>query len=293
MAEPVPDLAIVGPGRAGLALASALVRAGAARKLRLVGRSATVPPHPLLAGDPPQVQYAHGLATLATPDLSAVLLAVPDAAIRNVAEDLARAGIPVAAPVLHLSGTFGSDLLSPLAERGNPTGSIHPLVALADATGADQLRGAWFAIEGATAAVAMADRIVAFVEGRVLQVPAGGKPLYHAAAAAASNFVVALLAVAESWMQSAGVPPHQARPALAALAAGAARNVERCGPVEALTGPLVRGDVATVQAHLAQLSRADRHLYSVLGLSTLAIARERGLDSATAEVLMRLLEGIE
>ena len=139
----------------------------------------------------------------------------------------------------------------------------------------------------------MARAIVAALQGNELAVDAAGKALYHAAAVAASNYVVALLAVAERWMVTAGVNGNDARPALAALAAGAVDSVARLGPAAALTGPVARGDGDTVGAHLARLSGKDRHLYSVLAETALVLARQRGLDRASADGLAHLLESIE
>lgn len=294
MPEPIAALHVVGAGRAGLALGTALLEAGAVEQVTFGGRSAAPPAHPLFTGSAPRARY--GARPEPPPDVApdAVLIAVPDRAIASVAEELARPGaLPVPTPVLHLSGAAGAELLDPLSRAGHPTGSLHPLVALPDPSAAERLRGGWFALEGAPAAVAIGRAFVSFLQGQVLDVAPGGKPLYHAAAVFASNHLVASLAVAERWMESAGVAPEQARAALAALAAGTLRNVARMGPVEALTGPVARGDVGTVRAHLGQLSAPDRRLYSVLAGEALALARRGGVDPAAADEIARLLEGVE
>lgn len=295
MADPLGSLHIVGAGRAGLALGSALLAAGAVRRVSYGGRAAHPPAHPLFQGTPPAAAYAPGVADASVEAPSAVLLAVPDDSITTVAVELARlARWPAATPVLHLSGVAaGADLLAPLAQAGHPVGSIHPMAALPDAEAASRLRGAWFAVEGAPQALRVGRAIVAVLEGRALEVAPGGKALYHAAAVAASNHVVALLSVAERWMEEAGVPAAEARDALAALADGAVRSVARLGPPAALTGPVARGDVETIRAHLSRLSGTDRHLYSVLSRTTLTLARQRGLDTASADEIARLLEATE
>jgi predicted short-subunit dehydrogenase-like oxidoreductase (DUF2520 family) len=123
----------------------------------------------------------------------------------------------------------------------------------------------------------------------VLEVSAGGKPAYHAAAVLASNYVVALLAAAERLLADAGVPGEGGRAALAALAAGAVANVAERGPVAALTGPIARGDADTVRRHLARLSPEDRSLYCVLARETVELARRQGLDPGAAARLEQLL----
>src|SRR5690606_29641955 len=179
------------------------------------------------------------------------ILAVPDSALGEVAASLASLPLPAGTVCLHLSGAMGAEVLRPLAEHGCHVGSLHPLVALPDAGAAARLHGAWYAVEGDTEAVAAAQRLAEHLDGKVLAVPQGAKALYHAAAVAASNFVVTLLSVSERWMSEAGIPREEARFALCALASGAVDNVARLGPVDALTGPVVRGDASTVRAHLS------------------------------------------
>lgn len=293
-AAPAPPLRdrlwIVGPGRLGLALGLRLARAGAVDALVYSGRRAGPPPHPLFRGDSIS-RYQAGLDP-APGDLTGVLLAVPDDALAAAVAELAAAPLPHAVPVLHASGSQSVDVLAPLAAHGHPVGGIHALAAIADPVeGADRLRGATFGVEGDGAARALAERLVAACGGQVLAIRPGGKALYHAAAVFASNYAVALLSIAERLMDEAGIPAEDAQPALAALAAGAVENVAARGPVEALTGPVARGDAATVERHLARLSGADRDVYCLLGREALKLAVSRGLGPAAAARLRTLLGG--
>jgi predicted short-subunit dehydrogenase-like oxidoreductase (DUF2520 family) len=138
-------------------------------------------------------------------------------------------------------------------------------------------------VEGEGAAGALAERIVAACGGRVLRVRPGGKAIYHAAAVFAANYAVALLGVGERLMERAGIAPEEARAALAGLAAGAVANTAAHGPAAALTGPVARGDEATVRLHLARLSAEERPLYCLLGKETLRLARAAGLDPEAAD----------
>jgi predicted short-subunit dehydrogenase-like oxidoreductase (DUF2520 family) len=119
---------------------------------------------------------------------------------------------------------------------------------------------------------------------------AGSKPVYHAAAVFASNYVVTLLSVAERLLVQSGVSSVVAREATASLAAGAVENCRERGAVAALTGPLVRGDAGTVRLHLERLSGRERALYSVLAAQTLELAREAGLNPDMAAQLAHLVE---
>lgn len=281
---------IIGPGRVGLSLGTLLHGLDEVESVIFSGRGDDPPDHPVFR-DPPPAGYMPGL-TLPDPSPTAILITVPDNAIPGVARRLAALDLPSGAPVLHTSGVSGAEVLAPLAERGVPVGSIHPLAAV-PAGSADRLRGAWFALEGDQPAVRVGGWIVAAAGGRALEVPSGGKPLYHAAAVFASNYVVTLLGVAERLAAGAGVPEDQARAAFTDLAAGAVANVAAAGAEAALTGPIARGDAGTVERHLSRLSGAERSLYSVLARETLALARRAGLGDAEAAELERVLGGGE
>lgn len=288
--EVAAHLWIVGAGRTGLSLGLRLHRSHAVGRLAVTGRRPAPPDHPLFAGSPPAAAYLPTL-DVAPADVDGVVVAVPDGAIEEVAERLARLRIPPSIPVLHTSGSRGGDALAALAAGGHPVGSAHPLAALADPVGgADRLAGATWGIEGEGEALRLAERIVAACGGRGLHLRPGGKPLYHAAAVFASNYAVALLSVAERLMEAAGVEAEEARPALTGLAGGAVENVGARGPAGALTGPVARGDADTVRLHLARLSADERALYSLLGREALRLAREGGMEGAAADRLAALLE---
>lgn len=278
---------VVGPGRLGLAMAGLLASTNAVAKLTVTGRSPSPPRHPLFESSR-AVYSSHLRVTLGTPTL--VIIAVPDSEIGNTATALAGRNLaPV--PVLHTSGVLNSSVLAPLAARGYPTGSLHPMVAVSDPIqGSGSLSGAWFGIEGSSAAMDAAERIVALVKGHPLHVDASGKPGYHTAAVFASNYVVVLLDLAERLMMEAGVDRRSARGALTSLALGAVENVSSSGPAEALTGPVSRGDQATIATHLRGLSLDLRPLYSELARRALDLATRQGLDAERARSLSRTLE---
>lgn len=282
----IGHLWIIGSGRTGLSLGLLLHRNAAVERLTITGRRPAAPEHPLFPAD---AEYRPSLD--AVPDaVDGIVIAVPDGAIREVADRIAALPVPGSIPVLHTSGSRSTDVLGALAVRGHPVGSAHPLAAIADpVSGAERLRGVAWGIEGTGSARALAETVVQACGGRMLSIAPGGKPLYHAAAVFASNYAVALLAVAERLMDAAGVPGGEARTALAGLARGAVENVALSGPAAALTGPVVRGDVETVALHLERLSEAERPLYCSLGREALRLARQTGLDSAAAARLADLL----
>ncbi len=274
----------------GLALGAALHRGGALTSLSFQGRSPEPPPHPLF--ETGAVEYAMGPATL--PDTTtALILAVPDDALHEVAQTFARAGpAPPNCAAFHLSGALSTDVLTPLHATGFAIGSIHPLQAVADSySGSDRLAGSAFAIAGEPAALGTARRIVEAVGGRPIVVPPTLRPLYHAAAVFASNYLLAATSLAVRMFTEAGVSEEDAIAAILPLMRGTMANLEDLGLSAALTGPVARGDADTVRLHLGRLSATERPLYCALGLETLRLARSAGLDEERAAELEALLGG--
>lgn len=243
----------------------------------------------------------------ALPEADVVLLAVVDEAIGQVAAELVLAlgaGRLRETVVLHTSGSLGASVL---VESGVPqarAGSLHPLVALPDAravgshVSAERLRGAFVAVEGGDEAAGIARALGEAVGATVVTLRPGRKALYHAAAVLLSNFAVTLFGAAERLLvEEAGISPRPARAMLVALLESAVRNVAAVGPVEALTGPIRRGDVATVATHLeafeaggANLAQIEQ-IYRSLVVATVALARESGLDAERAASLVALVDG--
>ncbi len=150
-----------------------------------------------------------------------------------------------------------------------------------------------FAICGDAPALAWAGRIARAANGRILRIPAERRPLYHAAAVMASNYITALLSAAQTLLIAAEVDAQEALQALGPLAWTSLDNALRQGPTAALTGPIERGDVATMAAHLAALKDFPGPipgLYRAAGLQTLELARGKGLCAKRAAATERLLE---
>lgn len=172
-----------------------------------------------------------------------VLLTVPDGAVAEVA---ARVAPSAAAVVAHVAGSLAPSVLGPHPK----VGAVHPLVSLPDAgVGAARLRGAWFAVAGDP----LVHEVVAALGGRAFELADEHRTTYHAAAAIASNHLVALLGQVERVAAAAGVPFE----AYLDLVRGTVENVAALGPAAALTGPAARGDTETIGGHLAALDAID------------------------------------
>ncbi|HOK44791.1 MAG TPA: DUF2520 domain-containing protein, partial [Bryobacteraceae bacterium] len=194
---------------------------------------------------------------------------------------------------LHTCGAHGPEILAPLAARGVSCGTLHPLQTVASpAQGVEALQGCTFGITAEGAAAAWAERIAAMLGGRALFVPADKRPLWHAAAVMASNYVVALVDAAVMLMGAAGIEERDALAAVAPLVKASSANALSLGPVRALTGPVERGDVETVTTHLSALAAAPpavRAFYRAAALQALDIARRRGIEETKARKLEEVL----
>ncbi len=275
---PDTDTLIIGAGRMGRGIALALSQAGG--KSRLFSRSQGRVVAPLSA------EAAGGLGTaVQTADL--VVLAVPDDAIANVAQELAETGaVRSGQTILHLSGLLDRSVLSVLSGSGAALGSFHPLQTIADPTAAPALlRGAVAGIEGDERAIASGIGLARQLGMRPIVIPAEGKAAYHAGAAIVANYTVALVGVAQRLAEEAGIDPIEAGQIYLPLLEGALGNLRKLGAVHALTGPIRRGDAETVRAHLAVLDAATARLYRTAGLEALKLARAAGLDPSKADAI--------
>jgi predicted short-subunit dehydrogenase-like oxidoreductase (DUF2520 family) len=226
-------LVIVGPGRAGQSIAIAAERASH----EIVGVLARTPG----ATAWPDLGWNEPL-----PDSDIVFIAVRDDDIAGVSGQIASL-VGNAGVVAHLSGFTPVLTLHHLHEMGVEVGGFHPLVSLPDPeTGAGALRGGFVGIGGDPLAVDMLTHLASTLGMEHFRLDDESRPAYHAAAAAAANFVVASLAVSGDLFDSAGIDPRVSRPLVERVVA----NVFDKGPAASLTGPIVRGDIETVIGHL-------------------------------------------
>jgi predicted short-subunit dehydrogenase-like oxidoreductase (DUF2520 family) len=228
-----------------------------------------------------------------------VFLAVPDDALATFARRLAAAGgrIPGTVAFVHLSGAQELNALDPLRAR-HPVGSFHPLQSFPEPRPPDSLRGVVIGIDASAPALLRRLASLARALGaRPKQVSDSQRALYHAAAVFASNYVDVLLATAVKLLHHAGWTEKEAMAGLLPLTEGVLATVGKRGPLRALTGPVRRGDVNTVERHLVALSKLPRSRmappvgdqYRMLGSIALEIAVEAGLEPAAAERMQRAL----
>lgn len=271
-------IGLIGPGRAGVGLALAFAQAG--YSICLHGRKKKQVPSPLTltVGDgetpPPWLD-----------ETDVVILAVRDDAIRPLAEALAqRRAISERHVILHLSGAQGQEALGSLVSSRAALGSMHPLQTIVEPERAPaRLKGAWAAVEGMPRAVETGERLAQAIGMRPFRIATKAKPIYHAGAVFASNYLVVVEAVAQRLLRHAGLSDADAWAALRPLVEGTIENLGHHEPREALTGPVIRGDTATIARHLESLAIDDAKLYRALGRAALELSQKQGMDKETAE----------
>jgi predicted short-subunit dehydrogenase-like oxidoreductase (DUF2520 family) len=223
-----------------------------------------------------------------------VLIATPDGAIQGVAAKLARMGGEEwrGKVVLHTSGALNRAVLAPLERCRAATGSLHPLQTFSG-RGVPQLDGFVFAMEGSRTALRVARRIAQALGGVPVQLDGRNKPAYHAAAALVAGQVLGVVEAATRILMALGFTRRRAARALLPLLRQTLQNFERLGPGVSWTGPVSRGDYATVASHVRALRRFPREYRAAyaalarLGASVLARNRRLTLRRLT-RVLGRL-----
>ena len=221
------------------------------------------------------------------PPAHGVLVAVPDHAIGSCAAELGERFERVPAVVLHTSGLHEKDVLEPLRALGCRLGSLHPLMTFASASGPlVDLRGVMAAVEGDLEAVREARSLARRLGLRAVVLPPGAKARYHAAAAIAANLTHVLAAEAREQLVHAGLTRRQATAALGPLLQTTLANVLTARGLEKLTGPVVRGDGATLTAHLAALPVEVAAVYRAV--TALAVSRLEAAELLSAQAAQAL-----
>jgi predicted short-subunit dehydrogenase-like oxidoreductase (DUF2520 family) len=260
-------IAIVGAGNLGSALALALYRSGylvdavvmrsdgaSLRKARSLAKEVGG-----IAARPAQI------------NANVVWLCVPDGEIAKVARVLARNRDWEGEVALHSSGALTSDELEALRRRGASVASVHPLMTFVRGS-RPALVDVPFAVEGDAHAVQLARRIVNDLGGRAYSIRKQDKVAYHAWGTFASPLLMALLATTEHAAAAAGVRGKAARQRMLPILQQTLANYARLGPADSFSGPIIRGDVATVSQHLRVISDipAVREVYLALAKAALA-----------------------
>lgn len=278
------EVAIIGPGRVGSLLARALPAAGH-RLVAVVGGSPAS-----------QERLSRSVAGVrfcspdeATERARLLVVTTPDAAVGEVVRSLVRDDlVGEGHRVVHLAGSLGLDALEPAALAGAGVAAIHPAQTVPSDASTDALVGAAWAVTAREADRGWARALVADLGGEPHDVEDGDRVLYHAALVLGSNAVAAAASTARQLLLSIGI--EDVTPFLGPLASRSVANALASG-ASALTGPVVRGDAATVRAHLDALADTPPSIveaYRQLQLAVLEQAR-LGMDDDVVAALRELL----
>jgi predicted short-subunit dehydrogenase-like oxidoreductase (DUF2520 family) len=198
--------------------------------------------------------------------------------------------------VFHVSGATPSTDLKPVKDQGALIASVHPIKTFTDAGQAvETFAGTYCSAEGDGGALSVLRPAFERIGAKVFDIEPGMKPIYHAGGVFACNYLAALIEAAMRAHEKAGIPRSASLAALEPLVRETVDAIFEAGPARALTGPISRGDVATVRRQLAQVREWDRgmgELYRGLGLLAVALAEsDQRLDARRAADLRAALAG--
>lgn len=285
-------IAIIGAGRVGTALGVLLTRKG----YRITGvadveRSCAEACVRRIASEGGEDDLTRLVTTdpcRAAADADIIFVTTPDREVSGVAHQLAhcpaspsRPGLRAGAVLCQTSGALPSSALRAEGLEALSVLSLHPLMSFADReTAPERLAGAICVLEGDRNALPTGERIVHDLGGRAVSIEAQDKMIYHAAACTASTYLVTLLHLARLLLTRIGIDKEVATEMVLPLAHSTLDNIQALGTPGALTGPIERGDVAILEAHVAALEEnaepGPAAAYALLGMITTALASEKG-----------------
>jgi len=224
-----------------------------------------------------------------------IMISTPDDAVEEAVKLIAEQNANIkGTSVFHTSGAKSSSVLDALSQTGMSAASCHPLQTFQSAARAVTLISkTWFCIEGEPRATRAARRLVRDIGARYFEIDTAMKSLYHAAAVMASGGVTALLSISLEMLERTGLSKSQAKKALLPLTEATVANVRDVGPALALTGPVRRGDMGTVDLNMKATGDLDSQwleIYRLLALRSLALANQAGADEQAIARLHSLLK---
>jgi len=281
-----PTIAIVGAGNLGAALATALRDAGFqidAVVTRSQGESRARARRLAATIQSRVLSHADNIHA------SVLWICVPDRAIAQTAASLADHFHWRGKVALHSSGALTSDVLQPLREKGASVASVHPLMTFVRGS-RPSLAGVPFALEGDPRALRVARGIVRQLGGKPYSIRKEHKDAYHAWGTFASPLLTALLATTERVAALAGVPPEEAARRMLPILRQTVSNYGKFGAAHGFSGPIVRGDVATVREHLRVLQRSPVPQQVYVALARAAL---RYLPAKNKASLKKALDSVD
>jgi predicted short-subunit dehydrogenase-like oxidoreductase (DUF2520 family) len=285
------NFAIIGAGMVGTAIGFLLKKAGY-KVIAITDKS----PAALKRALPYTGGKAFRKPREAAQKADCILITTPDDAISSACEEIALCQVIKGKFVFHMSGAGELDLLESAKKAGAAVASIHPLQSFSSIDQAiKNIPGSYFGITADKKAQQSAKNIIRDLGGIPLLISSDQKPLYHAAACFASNYLVSLMNTVESIYQAIGLNEKDAKTAYLPLVYGSLKNIEKSGSIPSLTGPIARGDFGTIKKHISAINKnlpQFSSLYSSLGLITVKVAQQKGtLNTRQAKTMNSILKG--
>lgn len=282
-------ISVIGAGHAGTSMAFAIhsvgyiISAVASRSLSSARRCAELVGCNNYSTDP--------VKTAKSSDV--VIISTPDDVIGDVCDRIASGGGFVSRQiVMHLSGSQTSDILGSARNAGARVLSFHPIQSLPHPQDApERLKGAFVSIEGDSDAIPFGMKFARELGGIPFEINTKLKPLYHSALCVASNYLVAIADLSVELLRSSGISNcTDPLEVILPLMRGTLENLKAIGLPDALTGPISRGDVGTIESHMVQISQNTPDLldyYRLLGKLTVNIALRKGtIDTSRASEIL-------
>jgi predicted short-subunit dehydrogenase-like oxidoreductase (DUF2520 family) len=290
-----PSIALIGPGKVGCAVTQRLHDNGYPVQT-VIGREIERTIEACRFIGCPEHKASIHLSSLA--GVRIILLAVPDDQLAILASELReQQGFSTEQVLVHFSGLHPAAILLP-PKSNNLALSIHPLLPFANRQlASEKLTACPCALEGDEAAIDLGEELINAFGGQPFRIDSDHKALYHASACIASNFLVSLLATAAELLSECGVMTESSVQMLLPLVQASLDNVEQLGPQQGLTGPIVRGDIGTVTAHIAALKSSRPELlpfYQLLGTKTVELAESSArLPEEQAKKIKQLINSFD
>ncbi len=221
-------------------------------------------------------------------DIDFLVVAVQDSKIAIVAEEIARCSrLKKGAVVAHTAGALSADVLAPVEKSGLKRLGWHPLQTFALNDDAGILKGIPFGMDGDEEALAIGEKIATDLGGIPLRIKPEKRIEYHLAAVISSNLITGLFAIAGDLFKECIAGKENDGSSLVPLLRKTVENIERTGAPDALTGPIVRGDVDTVRSHLRILKDKPEilEIYKLLSRRILNLSDDTTNKQAMLELL--------
>ncbi len=281
-------IAIIGAGRVGSCLAYLLKD-----KFEIIGLTSLYPEQFHLKG---LKIFDQGKNVSLSKDADIIFITTPDDLIEKTANEIFKNEEINKKFVFHCSGCHPSSILKKAKDNNCFIGSIHPLQSVPNIEqGVKNLKKGYFCIEGDIEAIEIAKKIVNLISGKYFIIDTKYKPLYHLSAVFSSNFINTLIFTTCEIFKKIGINDDYNKivEIISPLFTGTTESIKKLGPINSLTGPIVRGDIVTIEAHLNALNNFMPEiieLYKKLSSETVKIALNQVDELDAVEKIKKIKE---